>query len=248
MASGERWTETEIEKAIGLYIITPFGRLHQRNPDVIALSKELGRTPGSVALKLSNLASIDDTLDRKGMANASALDRTVWSRCFETLIKSAAGLKSLEETDHHSGLADSTQDSFMIDEAIGVDVFRISSIRQGQRKFRKIISANYEGKCAVSGISRMELLIAGHISPWSSDPENRLNPRNGILLNRLHDSAFENGLISFGDDGQILYSDNLSEFDRSKLAEIESDGSLRQPTKFLPDPQLVSQHREKFGF
>lgn len=51
-----------------------------------------------------------------------------------------------------------------------------------------------------------ELLIASHIIPWGKDEKNRLNPMNGLLLNALHDKAFENGLITIAEDYTIKIS------------------------------------------
>lgn len=246
MASGKRWTELEIEQAIALYFVTPFGRLHQNNPHVVELAKRLGRTSGSVALKLVNLASIDETLDRKGMSNFSRLDKRVWDRVFNQMLLSASNIS--EDNSFTSeisvGFSENQQAIFNSNATIGIDVFTITTARQGQRQFRKIISANYDYSCAVSGISQQELLIAGHISPWSKDKKNRLNPSNGILLNRLHEKAFDDGLISFDDNGGILYSDRLKPETRNKLKEIEIDGYLREPSKFKPDMKLIRTHRK----
>jgi hypothetical protein len=55
------WTREELILALNLYFKTPFGKLHSTNPDVVHLSKLIGRTPGSVAYKLVNLASLDKT-------------------------------------------------------------------------------------------------------------------------------------------------------------------------------------------
>ena len=73
------WTQPEIVAAVELYLRTPFGRIDQRNPEIADLARRLDRTSGAVALKMANLASLDTTLDRRGMANASALDRRVWA-------------------------------------------------------------------------------------------------------------------------------------------------------------------------
>ena len=71
------WTREELLKALQLYLLTPFGRLHSRNPNIQRLALELGRTASAVALKLVNFASLDPTLAQRGMANASRMDRQV---------------------------------------------------------------------------------------------------------------------------------------------------------------------------
>ena len=57
-------------------------------------------------------------------------------------------------------------------------------------------------------------MIASHIKPWehSSDSE-RLDPNNGILLSMLIDGLFDNGLVSFEDNGSPIVSNNLSASD-----------------------------------
>src|SRR4030067_352585 len=52
-----------------------------RTPEVIRLAMLIGRTPGAVAMKLNNFASLDPAITgtgRKGLEGASNLDREVW--------------------------------------------------------------------------------------------------------------------------------------------------------------------------
>jgi len=75
------WTKDELTLAINLYTKLLFGQIHQGNPLIIELANLIGRTPGSVALKLVNFASLDPVLKQrsiKGMSNASKLDKEVW--------------------------------------------------------------------------------------------------------------------------------------------------------------------------
>jgi putative restriction endonuclease len=73
----DRWTEFQLLSVIKLYCRTSFGRMHSKNPDIVQLSQEIGRTSNAVALKMANFASLDPTIDRKGMPNVSALDKAV---------------------------------------------------------------------------------------------------------------------------------------------------------------------------
>ena len=79
MADRPNWTQSEVKEALALYLVTDFGRFHSRNPDVIRLGVQLDRTASAVALKLTNLAALDDSLMQRGMVNASATDRLVWA-------------------------------------------------------------------------------------------------------------------------------------------------------------------------
>ena len=68
MAKGtprKKWSREETILAYELYCRTPFGRIHSRNPEIIELANLIGRTSGSVALKMSNLARFDPELQKR---------------------------------------------------------------------------------------------------------------------------------------------------------------------------------------
>ena len=71
----------ELVVAINLYTRLSFGQLHSRNPLIVAIAALLGRSPGSLSMKLCNLASLDPAVTgrgRAGLTGASRLDRQVW--------------------------------------------------------------------------------------------------------------------------------------------------------------------------
>jgi len=86
MKEGQKlWTRDELILAINLYAKTPFGKMHQSNPDVINLAQLIGRTPSSVSYKLVNFASLDPSLKKrgiKGAQNASNLDKQIWNEFY----------------------------------------------------------------------------------------------------------------------------------------------------------------------
>jgi putative restriction endonuclease len=49
----------------------------------------------------------------------------------------------------------------------GEDVASESKRRKGQDYFRRMILANYGGRCALTGIDVPQLLLASHIIPWA---------------------------------------------------------------------------------
>src|SRR5437660_1032772 len=67
-AYGEKWTRDEHVLAFNLYTQIPFGRIHSTNPKIVELATLLGRTPGSVSMKLSNFARLDPALRARGVA------------------------------------------------------------------------------------------------------------------------------------------------------------------------------------
>lgn len=83
--------------------------------------------------------------------------------------------------------------------------------RVGQDIFRSRLMDYWDAKCAVTGLAIPELLKASHIKPWrdcESDAE-RLDVFNGLLLSPNLDAVFDQGLITFDNQGIIKISKNL---------------------------------------
>ena len=186
------WTETQLVEVLKLYCSTPFGKIHSRNPEIVSLAATLGRTPGAVALKMANFASLDPTISQKGMSGSSALDKAIWNEFFSNM---DGFLSDNDRGDRDSGFSE--PEVHLVEDVIriGIDRIGLSKLRTNQSFFRRMILASYDARCAITGISEPELLVASHIVPWSVDKAVRLDPRNGICLNALHDRAFDKGLI-----------------------------------------------------
>jgi putative restriction endonuclease len=185
--------------------------------------------------------SLDETLDRKGMAKASNLDRQIWTTFFAVLTEQAKSLPSPDVLEF--GFSESEQ-NIIVGLPLGTNVQTITNVRQGQEKFRKMVLSSYDEKCAITGISHSELLVAGHIRPWALDAENRMNPKNGICLNRLHDKAFEDGLITILPSGSIAYSAELNLDTKSRMILMNDTGVFNAPRRFRPDPVFLEYHRD----
>jgi hypothetical protein len=118
--------------------------------------------------------------------------------------------------------------------------------RIGQKLFRDALMDYWGGRCPLTGIAEPALLRASHIVPWSDcNDEQRLDVHNGLLLSALWDAAFDQGLVSFGDDGKPCVSPSLGEIARRALA-IETAPVLRG----LLDAHRVNlaAHRARHGF
>ena len=128
---------------------------------------------------------------------------------------------------------------------------RLVKIRVNQVFFRKSILASYNYTCCITGLQERQLLIAAHIRPWGEDEKNRLNPRNGLTINALHDKAFENGLITITEDYRIKISSVLKKQEKNSFV-LEAfiryeNKDLILPSRFLPDPGFLKYHnKERF--
>lgn len=226
--------------AIELYCRTPFGRIHQGNPDIIALADVLDRTPGSVGMKMVNFAALDQTLDRKGMANASALDRETWAEFFADPVAFLDRVDNIRQRDFSFPEAPEPA-AYAVRE--GRDVEYTAKGRRNQDFFRRAVLAAYDSRCAVTGISQSDLLVASHIVGWAEDVERRVLPTNGLCLNALHDRAFDKHLISFDTDHTMILSKRLKITEESRP--FFEGKVLTLPRRFRPDPDCLTHHRER---
>jgi len=103
---------------------------------------------------------------------------------------------------------------------------RTQNVRVGQDKFREGVLKLWGGQCAVSGVSDQRLLIASHIKSWrlSNDYE-RIDPHNGLLLEAGLDRMFDQGLITFHENGRIVISRHISRSDIDALG-LDSEMQL----------------------
>lgn len=99
--------------------------------------------------------------------------------------------------------------------------------RVGQSGYRDELLGYWSG-CAVTDCCVSMLLRASHIKPWRfASGAERLDPFNGLLLTPNLDLAFDQGLISFDDLGQILLGEDLDP-DSARALNITPDLRLRQ--------------------
>lgn len=134
----------------------------------------------------------------------------------------------------------------------GEDVASESKRRKGQDYFRRMILANYGGRCALTGIDIPQLLLASHIIPWAdkSHKKDRLNPCNGICLSALYDKAFDQGLITISpDDYCVVLSSALRENETKEYFDkhfgIIIGKKLMMPVDYLPSRDFLVYHRDK---
>lgn len=119
----------------------------------------------------------------------------------------------------------------------------ITKARVGQGVFRKRLLEKYDNKCIVTGVSTKKLLVASHIKPWIvSNNEERLSEENGLLLSPTYDKLFDYGLITFTNQGKIIFSSQLTIGDRTKL-QLSTDTSynLKLSTKMI---EHLDYHRD----
>lgn len=240
--------------ALNLYCQLPFGKLHKGNPIIIETAKLIGRTPGALAMKLTNIASLDPAITetgRKGLSRRSSLDEEVWLEfqanpdaigyesqlLMDTLVKQDRIIEPLSS----EAEPDDVLPSFFADNTTA----RVQ-VRVRQSFFRKTILSSYESRCCMTGLADSRLLVASHIVPWAKDEKNRLNPANGLCLSSLHDKAFDRGLITVTPDFVIKTSPQLKAQEANQFAKdylIGLEGrQIELPKKFKPLQEFLDYH------
>ena len=97
---------------------------------------------------------------------------------------------------------------------------------------------------SIFSLSRRELLRASHIKPWpASNILQRLDPHNGLLLSVGYDVAFDNLLITFNQNGELVFAPDFSLTD-AKAVGIQAHARLRHVhSRHLP---YLEKHRSRF--
>jgi putative restriction endonuclease len=245
------WTHDELILAFNLYCKTPFGRIHTSNPNIVELAKLLSRTPSAVSWKLANFARFDPELKGRqisGATHGNKAEEQIWEQFHKNWEKLAFESEQLLAKIKGVPLTESIgiQEENQFGE--GKESESIVRIRVKQYFFRQMVLSSYSFRCCITGLAVPELLNASHIVPWSVDPKNRLNPRNGLCLNSLHDRAFDRGLLTITTDYHVKVSKKLKALsdDAISILILKYDrAKVTLPDRFVPDNSFLVYHNEK---
>jgi len=250
MPAKNLWTREELILALNLYLKLPFGKLHSRNPDIIHLASIIGRNANAVAMRLNNFASVDPYHQErgiKGLVGGIKQVLPIWDEFInnkeELIFESETILADREAKSLEEKYADVLRN---IDHLKGEYKIREVKTRVNQSVFREIVLANYDTKCALTGIDIPELLLASHIVPWSKNEAERLNPENGICLSALYDRAFDKGLIAINARYEVMISPKLQSHETASYYEQHfaplKGAKLELPRKYLPKKEFLEFH------
>jgi len=247
----QRWTREQTIVAFNLYCKIPFNRVTSSHPEIIKVANEIGRSVNSVKMKIGNFGSFDPELKKRGivgLANASKLDEEVWnefnSNWDDLAFESEKVLSDFDGKDVLEDVKIVEEDLYFGD---GIEKERLVKTRVNQNFFRQTVLSAHNFSCCITGIDLPELLVASHIIPWSKAEKNRLNPRNGLCLNALHDRAFDKGLMTVTNDFKIKISPRVlsqpSESVEIWLASF-NEKNIVVPERFVPSQEFLEYHNK----
>lgn len=245
------WTRDELIVALNLYWKIPYNKISgTSNQKIKDLANIIGRTPASIAYKLMNFTTLDperQNIGNKGKEGIGKADIQIWNEFFN----------NWEELAYQSSLILAKIENKPLDEFVGIEKEekllegkekeRLVKARLNQNYFRQRILAGYNEKCSITGLNISSLLVASHIIPWAKNEKERLNPKNGLCLNSIHDKAFDKGLITITLDYKVKLSksilDNKEDFVKDVFHKYHNQ-KIMLPDRYLPAKEFIEWHNE----
>ncbi|MDH6253376.1 putative restriction endonuclease [Chryseobacterium sp. H1D6B] len=250
--SKNNWSYEEHIVAYNLYCKIPFTKINSNYGPIKELASIIGRTSGSVAMKLANFARLDPFQKARnvsGLSQGAKGEEIVWNEFnnnWEELVYKSEQILARYKNDSLEYSSDIITSDLP---PLGKDREALVKVRVNQSFFRRAVIASYNFKCCITNIAIPDLLIAGHIIPWSVESEHRTNPANGLCLNALHDKAFDKGLMTITPDYEIKYSEKLlREIDKTDYENFfypYQNKKIRLPQKFHPLAEFLEYHNSK---
>jgi putative restriction endonuclease len=258
--SRQDWTHDELLAAFYLYLQVKPSEMQSNFPAVVRLAKSLKKADRAVATKLRSFAQLDPVLSRsdtKASDNVTPLDKSIWDEFrtdwTRTTLRASEAFESVVGDyllDEGVSQVSASDAQYLFQE--GRTREAIVKVRQNQHVFRRAILTSYGATCCISGLKEERLLVASHIVPWAHDPQNRLNPENGLCLSALHDRAYDQGLITVLPDFTIRVAPDVKngeadEFLSEALGRYDQK-EIRLPGRFPPNGELLASHAKRFGY
>lgn len=242
------WTREETIIAFNVYCKIPFKSSSKSNPIIIKYANILGRSPSALNMKVGNFGRLDPELKKRGivgLANGSKLEKDIWDEFNGNWEKLAFESEQLIAKFSNQPIG-------------GISEIEVENIREGleretfvrqrvnQSFFRSTVLSSYYSKCCITGLSIPDFLVASHIIPWSKNTEQRLNPRNGLCLNSIHDKAFDRGFITITPKFNVKVSRAFTDFEKEKAVQDfflrYENQKINLPDKFLPTKEFLDYH------
>ncbi len=131
----------------------------------------------------------------------------------------------------------------------GHDTPRTVNVRVGQAIFRRNLDRIFGNECCITHATRREILTGSHVYPWKlSNPQEKTNPNNGLLLNTFHDSLFDKYLMTVRIDGTIEYLDSLKTTLGDKVYDkmCKPYEKIEFPENYSPLKKAYDYHNARF--
>lgn len=246
------WTREETIIAFNVYCKIPFKDSNKNHPMIKKYADIIGRSPGSLNMKIGNIGRLDPKLRERGivgLAHGSKIEQMVWEEFYSNPESFSYESERLIAKYANDSIENTT--NIIIDDLpAGKDRETMVKTRVNQSFFRSAVMTSYDYKCCISGVGNPGLLEACHIVGWAEDNQNRTNPENGLCLNSLFHRAYDNYLLAITPDYEIIISDDFIEKVEEESFKIyleEINGrQINMPTRFYPQKEFLDFHYQKY--
>jgi len=164
-----------------------------------------------------------------------------------------------QESNPYAFASDGTTDDALVRRLLTApdeagDVFAKVKVRGTQQMiFRRALLRAYGGRCAITGISFGQILDAAHIIPWATcNLDQKMDPRNGILMLCSYHRLFDLGLFSINENYRVAFTPfdvgELTEADHSFVAAVNGRKiTLPKDKRLWPDTKLVNRRNSELA-
>lgn len=242
------WTREETIVAFNVYCKVPFKSSSKTNPTIIKYANIIGRSPSALNMKVGNFGRLDPELKKQGivgLAHGSKLEEEIWAE-FNGNWEQLAFESEQLIAEFSKRPIEEVSEIEVEDIREGLEREAVVKQRVNQSFFRSTVLSSYYFKCCITGLSIPDFLVASHIIPWSKNTEQRLNPRNGLCLNSIHDKAFDRGFITITPDFRLRVSSVFGDFEKEKAIQDffmkYENQKINLPDKFLPTKEFLDYH------
>lgn len=250
MAKSNNWTREQTIVAFNVYCKIPFKNSSKTHPTIIKYANIIGRSPSALNMKVGNFGRLDPELQKRGitgLANGSKLDELVWNEFHGNWDDLAYESEKLISQFQNKTIVE-TNEIDLNDFPEGKDIERLVKMRVNQSFFRSSVLSSYYQKCCITGIEISDFLVASHIIPWRINKKERMNPRNGLCLNSIHDQAFDKGFLTITSDYEVKISDAIYEHrENQSITDFflkYNNQKISLPDKFLPSQEFLKYHTD----
>lgn len=246
------WKKEQLILALNLYWKIPYNKISgSSNNEIKNLAKIIGKTPAALAFMLMNFTALDKERQndgKKGKRPPGELATKLWFEYLNQWEQLADNSFEILSEFKDKNIENKKKIDIYYENTEGVEKERMVKVRVNQSDFRQRILASYNEKCCITGLDIKSLLVASHIIPWAKNTEERLNPRNGLCLNSIHDKAFDKGLITIcSDNFTVRLSRDIKKKNDSSIQNFFlkfENQPIMLPDRYTPDPNFLIWHQK----
>lgn len=135
----------------------------------------------------------------------------------------------------------SKMENYFLDDKVG----DLSTEVPAEKVFNDTVSGNYRYKCPVTNTVDPTDLKVVRIVPWKDNKNVRMDPKNGLMFETWLADAFEQGYVSYSDEGRMVVSREVIQ-NETLFAKVDRYRKikLRMNQKFAPRKEFLKYHRD----